>query len=64
VVLVRARVLPSGQVGEIEIRRSSGHDVLDQAALDAVKRWKFNPAREDGEPVADWVSIPVRFNLQ
>jgi TonB family protein len=37
---------------------------LDDAALDAVWQWRFEPARTKGEPVAVWVRIPVRFTLR
>ena len=36
---------------------------LDQKAVDAVKRWKFDPARRDGEPVAVMINVEVNFRL-
>ncbi len=62
-VLLKVEILSSGLVGEIEIKRSSGHRVLDQSALRAVKQWKFSPARQEGIPVAFWVNIPFTFEF-
>ena len=36
---------------------------LDQAAIEAVRQWKFKPALTKGEPVAVWVMVPVVFTL-
>jgi protein TonB len=43
------------------VRRSV--PLLDGAALDAVSRWRFTPALNNGRPVRVWVAIPVRFSL-
>jgi protein TonB len=56
-------VLSDGGVGQIEIRKSSGYDVLDQSALTTVKQWKFIPARNGDVPVAFWINIPIKFRL-
>ena len=63
-VLLKVEVLSSGQVGEIEVKKSSGHDVLDRSALNTVRKWKFIPARKGETPVSLWVNIPIRFQLQ
>ena len=47
----------------IEINTSSGHDMLDQAATEALKKWRFVPARASGKPVETWVKIPIEFQL-
>jgi periplasmic protein TonB len=64
VVLVAAEILPDGHVGNMKIRRSSGYAILDQSAVDAVKPWKFEPARKSGKPFAVWVELPIKFVLQ
>ncbi len=62
--VLRVRIRADGTVGEIAVQRSAGHPALDQAAADAVRRWKFEPARsETGEIVAMWVLIPIEFRL-
>ena len=63
VVLVSAEVLPDGRVGEIKIRKSSGYAILDQSALQAVKPWKFEPAKKSGNPFTAWVELPIKFIL-
>ncbi len=64
VVFVSAEVLANGKVGGLRIKKTSGYRLLDQSALEAVKNWKFEPARRMGIPVAVWVEIPVRFALR
>jgi periplasmic protein TonB len=63
-VVLRVEVLASGEAGRVSIERSSGYDVLDQAASETVKRWRFVPARRNGAPIAASVSVPIRFALQ
>lgn len=63
-VLVRAYVLPSGRPERVELRQSSGSPRLDEAALAAVRKWRFVPARRAGEAVAAWVVIPITFRLE
>lgn len=63
-VLLRVRVLPSGQPEEVVLQQSCGHDRLDAAALDAVRRWRFVPARQGEQAIAAWVVVPIQFSLQ
>jgi protein TonB len=60
-VVLRVRVAASGYVSAVDIRRSSGHGVLDATAVNAVRRWRFRPATVAGEPVACEVDLPVDF---
>lgn len=62
-VLVRARVAPGGETEETRVWRSSGHPMLDAAALAAVRRWAFEPASIGGRQVESWVEVPVHFRL-
>ncbi|MBW2602005.1 MAG: energy transducer TonB, partial [Deltaproteobacteria bacterium] len=57
-------VLKSGKVGRINMVTSSGFDVLDKAALEAVKGWRFIPGTRNGNRTRQWVVVPVRFRLQ
>ncbi len=52
-----------GDVTAVALARSSGHDALDRAALDAVRAWHFAPATDDGLPVASRVEVPVTFRI-
>lgn len=63
-VLLRVQVLTSGSPGEIQIQKSSGRTQLDEAALAAVKRWSFVPAKQGNVPQAGWVSVPIDFKLK
>ena len=62
-VRLSVTVSPDGRPLRISLFRSSGHALLDQAAMDAVLRWTFEAARAAGEPVEDRVIVPVRFSL-
>ena len=63
-VLLRVEVLSNGRVGEIEVRRSSGHEVLDRSAITALKQWRFVPAKKGETPIPVWVNIPITFQLR
>lgn len=63
VVLLTVLVGASGRPDSVEIRSSSGFRALDDAALEAVKQWEFEPARLGGVPVASEVEVPIRFQL-
>jgi protein TonB len=63
VVKVRAKVGADGRVASVALYRSSGVRSLDEAALEAVRRWRFDPAKRDGRAVAYEVVVPLRFTL-
>jgi protein TonB len=62
-VVLRVRVLASGQVGEVEIKQSSGRPMLDEAALLAVKGWTFAPAKRGNTAIDAWAQVPIDFKL-
>ncbi|AMB86646.1 energy transducer TonB [Pseudomonas agarici] len=62
-VLLRVQVLASGTPGEIQIQQSSGREQLDQAALAAVRRWRFVPAKQGDVAQVGWVSVPIDFKI-
>jgi TonB family protein len=57
-------VLTNGRVGDVQIESSAGHPDLDRAAAEAIKQWRFEPARRGHQPVAVWLRMPVRFVLR
>jgi protein TonB len=63
-VLLRVHVLASGKPGEVQLQKSSGRDQLDDAALAAVKRWSFVPAKQGDVAVDGWVSVPIDFKIK
>ncbi len=62
-VILRVQVTASGVPSQVLILNSSGVDSLDEAALEAVQRWKFVPAKQGETPVAAWVNVPIQFTL-
>lgn len=60
-VLLRVHVGANGRTQAIDIVRSSQHRRLDHAAVAAVRRWRFEPAMRDGQPVPGEVQVPVDF---
>ena len=63
-VLLRVSIDASGKVSTVEIERSSGHRLLDQAARRQVLRhWRFAPAQHDGRHVAAQGLVPINFRI-
>jgi protein TonB len=60
-VRVRALVNKEGRIEKAFI--VSGHPMLDEAALAAVRAWVFKPALQQHRPVKVWVTIPIKFVL-
>lgn len=63
-VMLRVMVEADGLPSKVEIRTSSGFPRLDQAALEAVRKWKFVPARRGDEAVAAAVNVPLDFRFR
>jgi periplasmic protein TonB len=62
-VLLRVRVLQSGAVESIEVVKSSGKKVLDDAAIHTVERWVFAPSTRGTTPVDGFATVPIEFKL-
>lgn len=62
-VLLDVHVLADGSVGEVRLKHSSGHIRLDQAAIRAVRVWRYVPARRNDLPISYWYVQPVVFAL-
>lgn len=63
-VVLRVEILSNGQPGDISIKSSSGDDSLDEAAINAVNRWRFTPARNGlGQAVDCYSTVPIDFSL-
>ena len=63
-VIIDVLVSREGRVSDLRLFTSSGHTVLDQAALTSVKTWLFHPGTRGEEKVDMWVKVPVRFQLE
>jgi protein TonB len=62
-VMVKCTVDDQGNVAETSVSKSS-NEAFDKYALEAVKKWKFKPARQDGNPISVQVTIPIKFVAQ
>lgn len=63
-VVLKVRVGSDGLAREVGVRSSSGHAVLDQAAVSTVASWRFSPARRGDTPLESWVDVPINFELK
>lgn len=62
-VLLKVHVLASGLPDHVGLASSSGHESLDDAAVEAVTRWRFTPARRGAQAIDGWVQVPIDFKL-
>jgi TonB family protein len=65
-VWLEVEVFTDGTVGAIEVIKSvmPGPGGLDEAAVNSVKKWIFQPAMSCEKPVACWINFPVEFDLK
>lgn len=63
-VVVRVLIDLDGKASKAEIRSSSGHERLDQAALQTVLKWRYVPGKRAGVPEAMWFNVPINFVLE
>ncbi len=62
-VIVRLNILANGTVESGTIHKSSGHQLLDDNAINTATQWTFYPAKNGSFPVATTVDIPIQFDL-
>lgn len=60
-VVIDTQISPKGSVTSMKV--ISGPTMLRQAALDALRRWKYQPSQLDGKPVAVQMLVTIRFRL-
>ena len=60
-VILHVLVGKDGRVKDVKVKRSV--NLLDQAAMAAVRNWVFKPALSQNKPVAVWVEVPVNFHF-
>ncbi|XAH24037.1 energy transducer TonB [Xylophilus sp. GW821-FHT01B05] len=63
-VLMRVQVGPGGQAAQVELLQSSGFPLLDAAAIDCVRQWRFLPTAAAPAPAGSWREVPLTFTLQ
>ncbi|MGE4551578.1 MAG: energy transducer TonB, partial [Desulfovibrionaceae bacterium] len=64
VVELRFLVEPDGAVSEVEVVSARPEGIFEQAAIQAVRRWRFRPGLVQGRPVRTWMRIPITFQLR
>jgi protein TonB len=62
-VILQVRVSAEGEAEQVTVAQSSGHEILDEAAINAVEGWRFTPAKRGDTPVASTVRVPMNFQL-
>jgi protein TonB len=62
VVVIDALVDDTGKVTDMKV--ISGFPRLTQAAMDALRTWKYEPARLNGQPIAMHMKVSISFSLQ
>ncbi len=64
VVYLKILLSENGEIEKIEFIEKSIYPLLNQAAIDAVKKWQFNPTIIDGNYVKSWVEVPIEFRIK
>jgi protein TonB len=59
--MLKVLVALDGHAQEVTVEKSSGSRLLDQAAIEAVKSWMFNPGRKNGQPATGYALVPISF---
>lgn len=62
-VVLRVFVTAEGTAGEVRVLTPSSSTLFDEAAMAAVRKWRFVPARRGDAAVAEWVQVPIDFKL-
>lgn len=62
-VVLRVLVTADGRADKVSLKQSSGHTLLDESALNAVKTWRFHPATRNNQPIPEWYQIAIPFTL-
>ncbi len=63
-VILKVLVSKEGRALKVILAKSSGHSILDRAAMKAVREWIFKPGKLNGKPVEMWVKVPVVYELK
>lgn len=62
-VVLRVHIDADGRPRDIDLVEGSGSRSLDRAAVDAVRRWRFDPAIRNGRPTEGTLQVPITFRL-
>lgn len=64
VTVLKILIETNGQVGKVTVLQSSGYDILDRAAVKAVKGWRYRPVLENGFAVTRQAQVRIKFVLE
>lgn len=62
-VMLSVLIDEQGNVADVKVIESDPPGTFDQAAIQNIKKWKFEPARYDGKAVSLWVNQPISFEV-
>ena len=60
---IALEILKDGHVGRYKVMKSTGHKVLDEAAVEAIHTWRFHPAMKNGKIILTCIQVPVKFQI-
>ena len=63
-IVIAVEILADGSFGQYQVMHSTGHQILDEAAVQTLQSWKFHPAVQAGKAFRTCIQIPVTFQLQ
>ena len=63
-VVLRIAINSGGAVEKVKTQESSGFPALDESAMQSVKTWRFDPAKDGEFPISSTVDLPIRFDLE
>ncbi len=61
-VVVNVVIDTDGTVAEVDVRKST-HSDFEAPAIEAVKHWRFKPAKKDGNAIRSKVALPLKFTV-
>ena len=62
-LILSVSVNNDGSVGNVIIKKSSGHKILDKVSKETIEKWLFVPAKRMGQTIKDDIQVPIKFVL-
>jgi|MDTA01.3.fsa_nt_gb TonB family protein len=62
-LILSVSVNKDGSVGNVIIKKSSGHKILDKVSKETIEKWLFVPAKRMGQTIKDDIQVPIKFVL-
>lgn len=64
VLIIESVIAPDGRIARFQVLKGPHDEILDRALADALKEWRFTPAKLHGEPVAVYYTLTIEVNRQ